>query len=127
MVTLLVGRLMTGGKMNAKSLRRYPFFRSLVVWMYLISAIFASYKFTISVAYSSWFSYSFGVANMFLSFATLFVALSVGGESIVYAPMKKKSNDDDDTESESEEEEMDDEEIAANAGHKRKMKIAIRR
>jgi hypothetical protein len=128
MVTLLVGRLMTGGKMNAKSLRRYPFFRSLVVWMYLISAIFASYKFTISVAYSSWFSYSFGVANMFLSFATLFVALSVGGEAIMYAPMKKSSDENDDTESiDSEDEEEDDEEeIGARIGA-RKMKIALRR
>lgn len=97
-VVLLLGRMFTGSKLNLKTISKYPFFRSVILLHFGISAICASIRFGVADDIYNTLITSFSLPATILSW-WVFVYALLPTDSYTYpAKMMKEDYDEDDTE-----------------------------
>ena len=121
-VVLLLGRMFTGSNLNLKTISKYPFFRSIVLLLFGVSAICASIRFTVTDNIYITLYTSFTLPATILSWWT-FVYAILPTDSYTYPPKSMKEEYDENDTEEMDEEEYDDEEEGVEAAYRRGIKM----
>lgn len=115
MTALLLGRILSRNSLSVNTFSKFPFYRSLILTLYAISAITASYKFGLVNATNNLEIVSFGIPSTILTYIT-FAIMFTPSDAIAYPPMPVKADADGETEDEGEAEEAEEADVEARYG-----------